>query len=153
MSRPVRVTALFAGLGVATVVVACVSAGTGQFAIPLSDVVASLLHRFGIGPGLADPFAEGTLWQVRFPRVVLALLVGGVLGVSGALMQGLFGNPLAEPAVVGVSAGAAVGASLSIVAGWVFLGAFTTPALGFAGGLLTTLAVYGLRARAAGRRW
>ncbi|MEA5364115.1 iron ABC transporter permease [Amycolatopsis sp., V23-08] len=150
MSRPVRVTALFAGLGIATVVVACVSAGVGQFGIPLSDVVASLLHRIGLGPGLADPFAEGTLWQVRFPRVVLALLVGGVLGVSGALMQGLFGNPLAEPAVVGVSAGAAVGASLSIVAGWAFLGAFTTPALGFAGGLLTTLAVYGL-SRSRGR--
>ncbi|MCR6484987.1 iron ABC transporter permease [Amycolatopsis sp. OK19-0408] len=150
MSRPVKVTALFAGLTIALVVVACVSAGTGQFAIPVADVVTSLLHHIGLGPGLADPFAEGTLWQVRFPRVVLGLLVGGVLGVAGALMQGLFGNPLAEPAVVGVSAGAAVGASLSIVAGWTFFGAFTTPALGFVGGLVTTLTVYFL-SRSGGR--
>lgn len=143
-------TALFVGLAAGTLVVSAVSAGVGQFAVPVSDVVTSVLHHLGIGPGLADPFAEGTLWQVRFPRVVLALLVGGVLGVAGALMQGVFGNPLAEPAVVGVSAGAAVGASLSIVAGLTFLGAFTTPTLGFLGGLVTTMTVY-LLARSRGK--
>ncbi|WP_328608636.1 iron ABC transporter permease [Amycolatopsis sp. NBC_00345] len=150
MSRKVRVTTLFVVLAVATVAVSLFSAGTGQFGIPIGDVAASLAHRAGLGPGITDPFAEGTLWQVRFPRVVLALLVGAVLGVSGALMQGVFGNPLAEPAVVGVSSGAAVGASLSIVSGATFLGAFTTPALGFTGGLVTTLGVYAL-ARSRGR--
>ncbi|MDT8913368.1 iron ABC transporter permease [Amycolatopsis sp. PS_44_ISF1] len=150
MSRKVRVTTLFVVLAAATVAVSLVSAGSGQFAVPLGDVAASLAHRAGLGPGLADPFAEGTLWQVRFPRVVLALLVGAVLGVSGAVMQGVFGNPLAEPAVVGVSSGAAVGASVSIVSGATFLGAFTTPALGFTGGLVTTLGVYAL-ARSRGR--
>ncbi|MFJ4104511.1 FecCD family ABC transporter permease [Amycolatopsis japonica] len=143
-------TAVFAVLIAGVVAVSLVSAGSGQYGIPLSQVLDSVLHRLGLSETRLDPFAEGALWQVRFPRVVMTLLVGGVLGVCGALMQGVFGNPLAEPAVVGVSSGAAVGASLSIVAGWTFFGAFTTPALGFAGGLVTTLLVYAL-SRSRGR--
>ncbi|GAA1948124.1 iron ABC transporter permease [Amycolatopsis minnesotensis] len=150
MTRTVKVTALFTVLAAGTVLVCLVSAGMGQYDIDLGDVAGSVLHRLGLGSPLADPFAESTLWQVRFPRVVLGLLVGGVLGVAGALMQGVFGNPLAEPAVVGVSSGAAVGASLSIVSGATFLGSFSTPALGFAGGLVTTMGVYAL-ARSRGR--
>lgn len=152
MTRAVRVTALFLGLAVGTVVVSLLSAGIGQFGMPVSQVFGSVTHKIGLDWGTAptDPFAEGTLWQVRFPRVVMALLIGGVLGVCGALMQGVFGNPLAEPAVVGVSSGAAVGACLSIVSGAAFLGVFTTPALGFVGGLITTLLVYAL-ARSRGR--
>ncbi|PWV84573.1 iron complex transport system permease protein [Prauserella marina] len=150
--RPVRVVVLFTVLVAGLVVVSVVSAAVGQFGIPVSQVVGSVLDRVGIdvlaGPG--DPFAEAALWDVRFPRVVLALLVGGVLGVCGALMQGCFGNPLAEPGVVGVSSGAAVGACLSIVFGWTFLGSFTTPALAFCTGLATTLAVYVL-ARSKGK--
>ncbi|WP_228713897.1 FecCD family ABC transporter permease [Prauserella endophytica] len=150
--RPARVAALFTVLTVGLVMVSIASAAVGQFGIPASQVVGSVLNRIGIDvlAAPADPFAEAALWDVRFPRVVLALLVGGVLGVCGALMQGCFGNPLAEPGVVGVSSGAAVGACLSIVFGWTFLGAFTTPALAFATGLVTTLAVYVL-ARSKGR--
>ncbi|WP_229908276.1 FecCD family ABC transporter permease [Amycolatopsis oliviviridis] len=143
-------TAVFAVLIAGVAGISLVSAGSGQFGIPLSQVFDSVLSRLGLTETRLDPFAEGALWQVRFPRVVMTLLVGGVLGVCGAVMQGVFGNPLAEPAVVGVSSGAAVGASLSIVAGWTFFGAFTTPALGFAGGLVTTLLVY-LLSRSRGR--
>ncbi|MGC7102917.1 FecCD family ABC transporter permease [Amycolatopsis lurida] len=145
-----RATIVFALLAAGAVVVSLFSAASGQFGIPVADVVNSVLHKVGLGSAPVDPFAEGTLWEVRFPRVVMALLVGGVLGVSGALMQGLFGNPLAEPAVVGVSSGAAVGACLSIVFGWTFFGEFTTPALAFAAGLVTTLSVY-LLSRSRGR--
>ncbi|WP_020669992.1 FecCD family ABC transporter permease [Amycolatopsis nigrescens] len=150
--RKLRAGLLFTVLIVGIVLVSLVSAGVGQFDIPVSQVFGSVLHRIGIGwgPAPVDPFAEGALWQVRFPRVVMALLVGGVLGVCGALMQGMFGNPLAEPGVVGVSSGAAVGACLSIVFGWTFFGAFTTPALAFAAGLLTTVSVY-LLSRSRGR--
>lgn len=150
MTRKIKVAAVFAVLIAGVAGVSLVSAGSGQFGIPLSQVFGSVAHRIGLGSAPLDPFAEGALWQVRFPRVVMTLLVGGVLGVCGALMQGVFGNPLAEPAVVGVSSGAAVGASLSIVAGWTFFGAFTTPALGFTGGLVTTLLVYAL-SRSRGR--
>ena len=61
------------------------------------------------------PNGDAVLWNVRFPRVVMAMLVGAALGAAGAVMQGIFGNPLAEPAVIGVSAGAAVGACTVIV--------------------------------------
>jgi hypothetical protein len=70
-------------------------------------VLASVQHRLGLGGGALDRVPESVLWNVRFPRIVLALLVGASLGCAGALMQGVFGNPLAEPGVIGVSSGAA----------------------------------------------
>lgn len=150
--RPVRVVVLFVVLVAGVLVTSLLSAGLGQFGVPVPEVLGSVLNRIGIDwlPGPPDQFAEAALWDVRFPRVVMALLVGGVLGVCGALMQGCFGNPLAEPGVIGVSAGAAVGACLAIVFGWTFFGAFTTPALAFAAGLITTMTVY-LLARTNGR--
>jgi iron complex transport system permease protein len=142
--RRVRVVALFAGLGVALVVVAVVSAGSGQLHVPPGEVVGSILHRLGVaaGPSPANPNGEAALWAIRFPRVVLAGLVGAALGSAGALMQGVFGNPLAEPGVVGVSSGAAVGACAAIVFGWTFAGQWTVALLAFVGGLLTTFVVY-----------
>ena len=77
--------------------------------------------------------ADSTLWNIRFPRVLLGVLVGAALGTSGAVMQSVFGNPLAEPGVIGVSSGAAVGACLSIVLNLQFFGIFTTPAFAFVG--------------------
>ncbi|WP_237774512.1 FecCD family ABC transporter permease [Actinosynnema sp. ALI-1.44] len=139
----IRVVVLFAALVVGVVVMALVSASVGQFPVPLREVIAS-----AFGGGAADPAAQSTLWNIRFPRVLMSLLVGAVLGVTGALMQGIFGNPLAEPGVVGVSLGAAVGACLTIVFQISFLGQFTTPAFAFTFGLATTMAVYTLsRAR------
>jgi iron complex transport system permease protein len=91
---------------------------------------------------------ENALWQVRFPRVCLAVLVGACLGGGGAVMQGVFGNPLAEPGVVGVSAGAAVGAATALVLGIGVAGGVAAAA--FAGGLVTTFTVYML-SRGGGR--
>lgn len=91
---------------------------------------------------LTDP-ASGpaeVLWQVRAPRVATALMVGAALGLAGAVMQGLLRNPLADPGVLGVSAVAALGAALAIVAGTAAMpGAVEISALigaGLAGGLL-----------------
>nr|WP_042193067.1 iron ABC transporter permease [Kibdelosporangium sp. MJ126-NF4]CEL20539.1 Heme ABC transporter, permease protein HmuU [Kibdelosporangium sp. MJ126-NF4]CTQ89450.1 Heme ABC transporter, permease protein HmuU [Kibdelosporangium sp. MJ126-NF4] len=138
-----RVVALFVTLIAGVVVMALVSASVGQFPVPLGEVVRSVF-----GGGAADPAAESTLWAIRFPRVVMSLLVGAMLGVTGALMQGIFGNPLAEPGVVGVSLGAAVGACLTIVFHISLFGQFTTPVFAFVFGLGTTMAVYVLsRAR------
>jgi len=142
-----------AGLVVALVVVCLVAASVGQFRIPLDEVLGSVLHRLGIDgvlPQPSAPRADAALWEVRFPRVVLGVLVGMALGTAGALMQGVFGNPLAEPSVIGVSAGAAVGAFLMIVLGITLLGTWTVPVAAFVGGFLTTLLVYGL-ARSGGR--
>ena len=96
------------------------------------------------------PRGDDALWLVRFPRVLLAVLVGAALGCAGALMQGVFGNPLAEPGVIGVSSGAAIGAFSVIVFGVAALGSWTVPTAAFMGALLATLIVYGL-ARSGGR--
>ena len=69
---------------------------------------------------------------------MLALLIGAALAAAGTLMQAVFGNPLAEPSVVGVSSGAALGASASIVFGWTFLGEWTVAAAAFVAGLVAT---------------
>jgi iron complex transport system permease protein len=140
------------GLALAVVVAAVAAAGTGQLRIPPAEVMGSFLHGLGldVGPMPSHPQGDAALWDVRFPRVALALLVGAALGGAGAVMQAVFGNPLAEPSVVGVSSGAAVGACVVIVLEWTFLGALTTPLVAFVAGLGTTLAVYAL-SRAGGR--
>lgn len=139
-----RAAALLTGLAVALVVLALLSAGIGQLHIPPAEVLGSVLRRVGLetGTGTTHPHTEAALWTIRFPRVAMALLVGAALATAGALMQGVFGNPLADPGVVGVSAGAAVGACAVIVLGWAFLGSWTVAATAFVAGLATTLLVY-----------
>ncbi|MFC9750681.1 FecCD family ABC transporter permease [Streptomyces niveus] len=129
---------------------ALLSAGLGAYDIPLGDVLSSVRHRMGIGGAALDRVPESVLWNVRLPRVVLALLVGASLGCAGALMQGVFGNPLAEPGVIGISAGAAVGAVASIALGLSFLGNWTVTVCAFVSGLLTVLLVYAM-SRSGGR--
>ena len=66
---------------------------------------------------VAEEVTAQALIQIRFPRVIMSALVGAALAVAGAVMQSIFGNPLAEPGVVGVSSGAALGAATGIVLG------------------------------------
>ncbi len=90
---------------------------------------------------------QSIIMEIRLPRLILALLVGAVLAILGAVMQGLFRNPLADPSLIGVSGGASVGASIVIVAAG---GAMLSPLAGlsmvalgaFIGGVITTLVVY-----------
>ncbi|MFF4268405.1 FecCD family ABC transporter permease [Streptomyces sp. NPDC001536] len=138
------------GLVVGLLVLVPVAAGVGAYPIPVGDVLGSVQHRVGLGGGELDRVAESVLWNVRFPRIVLALLVGASLGCAGALMQGVFGNPLAEPGVIGVSSGAAVGAVAAIAFGIDFLGTWTVSAFAFVAGLGTVLLVYAM-SRSGGR--
>ncbi|MFF8604964.1 FecCD family ABC transporter permease [Streptomyces sp. NPDC015346] len=135
---------------VALVLLALVSAGLGAYEIPLGDVLASLQHRLGLGGHALDRSAESVLWNIRLPRVVLALLVGASLGCAGALMQGVFGNPLAEPGVIGISSGAAVGAVGAIALGLDFFGNWTVTVCAFAAGVVTVFLVYAM-SRSGGR--
>ncbi|OCJ15011.1 iron ABC transporter [Rhizobium sp. AC44/96] len=89
------------------------------------------------------------IFDIRMPRAILGFLVGGSLAVSGAVMQGLFRNPLADPGLVGVSSGASFGAVVMIVLGGTFaapvytlMGIYALPVAAFAGGLVTTLLLY-----------
>ncbi|GAB2442461.1 FecCD family ABC transporter permease [Nocardia tengchongensis] len=147
-----RTTLIFAGALTGLVVLALISAAIGQVPTSPAEVAGAFLHRFGLdwGPMPAHPAGYVTLWEVRFPRVVLGMLVGAALATAGALLQGVFANPLAEPGVIGVSAGAAVGAGAVIVAGGAFAAAWSVAAGAFVAGLGTTLLVY-LLARSNGR--
>ncbi len=105
-------------------------------------------------PGVSDPLsgAEQTiLFSIRIPRIVIAGLVGAALSCAGIVFQGLLRNPLADPYVLGVSGGAAVGAIVAIVIG---LGGlpFGITGLAFAGGLLSILLVWGLSGMTGDRR-
>jgi iron complex transport system permease protein len=102
-----------------------------------------------VGPTPAG-MGDSVLWDIRFPRVALAALVGAALGCAGASMQGTFSNPLAEPGIVGVSSGAALGAVGAIVLGLTGLGAWSTTVAAFVGGVVTLALVY-VAARSDGR--
>lgn len=147
--RATALVLLLAGLLVGGIVA---SAVTGQLAVAPTEVLGSLLRAMGIDNAWAptDPIVESTLWVVRFPRIVMGLMVGASLAVAGAVMQAIFGNPLAEPGVVGVSSGAALGASIAITIGASVLGGPGVAVFAFIGGLVATLLVYAV-ARAGGR--
>lgn len=124
----------------------------GQLPITPSELVGAILQAVGIPNDLAptDPLIVDALWRIRFSRIVMSILVGGLLAVAGVIMQAIFGNPLAEPGVVGVSSGAAVGAAAAIAFGVNVLGGWSVAAAAFVGGFLATVVVY-LTARAGGR--
>jgi iron complex transport system permease protein len=124
--------------------VAIVAGGAiGAYAITPAEVLGSLAHRIGLSLGpLPQGMGEAVLWEIRFPRVALAVLVGASLACAGAAMQGSFSNPLAEPGVVGVSSGAMLGAVAQIVLGFSFAGIWTITVMAFLGGLVTVMAVY-----------
>ncbi|CAM5194767.1 iron ABC transporter permease [Oligella ureolytica] len=109
----------------------------GSVKIPLSDLPRLLFSSDLSGQDLIH---QRLLIQIRFPRVLLACLAGGVLAVAGAALQALFRNPLAEPGLIGVSAGASLGAVLSIV---LLGGGFWGIApMAFAGSLGATILAY-----------
>lgn len=98
-----------------------------------------------------DPATVTIVRGLRLPRALEAALVGSALAVSGATFQALLRNPLAEPYVLGVSSGAAVGAVISVVTGWSLLFVWSLPVLAFAGAVLSMLLVFRI-AYSAGRR-
>lgn len=128
--------------------------GSGAMGIS-ARAVATALADGVLGRPLTGDAA--VVWLLRLPRVLLALLVGAALGGGGAAMQGVFRNPLADPGLIGVSAGAALGAVGMIVLGSAVAAVlpWATGALGvalaaFAGGLLATWLVYRMGARHGG---
>ncbi|MEZ4494035.1 MAG: iron ABC transporter permease [Dehalococcoidia bacterium] len=134
---------LLGALLVALLLACIVAAGVGAYSVSPAEVVGTFFHRLGVGVGpTPGGLGEDVLWEIRFPRIVLALLVGASLGCAGATMQGSFSNPLAEPGVIGVSAGAATGAVAQIVLGVTFGGTWSVVMAAFAGGFVTVFTVY-----------
>lgn len=96
--------------------------------------------------GIDAELARLILWELRLPRLVLALLVGAALGLAGAVLQGLTRNPLAEPGLLGVSSGASLGAVIAIYSGLGTAFALSVPLFGLAGALCGTLLTLALGA-------
>lgn len=120
--------------------------GLGSVGIPPGEVLRIL----AAGPEATGPNAD-IVWRLRGPRVLMGTVVGAALATGGATLQGLFRNPLADPYLLGVSAGAAVGAALAMIGGAArWAGMAAVPAFAFAGGLLTVWGVWQL-SRAGGR--
>ena len=118
MSTLVKPRTLFIGLTLLCVLAIWLSLALGPVSLPLLDTLRAALRLMGVPIGASGlEQAELILGQIRLPRTLLGLAVGGVLALSGVAMQGLFRNPLADPGLVGVSSGAALGAAFAIVGG------------------------------------
>ena len=116
--------------------------------IVLGFCVSLLAGRVWLSPayllGPHDNLAGLIIYDVRLPRTVLALIVGAVLGLSGAVLQGFTRNPLAEPALLGVSSGAALGAVIAIYFGWAATSPVIGPVMGMVGALFACALTFGL---------
>jgi iron complex transport system permease protein len=150
------VRARFAILGLAVMLAATMAFSLASGASDASAL--SVIRDFLLPSGsAADPLSirdSIIIYDIRLPRVIMGVLIGAALAVSGAVMQGLFRNPLADPGLVGVSAGSSLGAVSVIVLGGTALssltamfGQFTLPLAAFAGGLATTLLLYRISTR------
>ena len=124
------------------------AAGQGAYSLPLSELPGVLWGAVTT----AAPHSSGAelvFFNIRLPRLVLGLAAGAGLGMAGALMQGLFRNPLADPGLIGVSSGAALAAGFTIVMGNLWfpdvprsLGSSTLVLMAFGGGLAVTVLIY-----------
>ncbi|WP_353886204.1 iron ABC transporter permease [uncultured Marinobacter sp.] len=121
-------------LALASLVAMMLSVGVGSVSVAPGDVVAVIL-------GEGSNLQQTLVLELRLPRTLSAFATGGLLAVAGALMQVLLRNPLADPYVLGLSGGAAVGALFAMLAG---LGGLMISGSAFAGALLATLMVFGL---------
>lgn len=151
MTRIVTARPLFLFLGILLLLVVWLSLALGPVSLPLGDTLRALAHMLGL-PVSVDGLGQAELivGQIRLPRTLLGIATGGVLALAGVAMQGLFRNPLADPGLIGVSSGAALGAAIAIVFGASIGGLpevfapYLLSACAFVGGLLVTALVYRL---------
>ena len=141
-----RLAASSAGLLIILGLVIVVSAAQGPASVSLYSAAGVMLSRVGLP---APPFTETEqriVEQIRLPRIVTGALVGLALGVAGAVLQGLFRNPLADPGILGVSGGGALGAVVAIASGFSVVHQFALPASALLGATAAAFAVYAIAA-------
>ena len=133
LALPLAVTALVA--------LSLVSLGVGDMHLSLAEIGTGLLD--------CDSLAGTILWQIRLPRLLVAVLVGAALSASGLVMQAYFRNSLASPGLLGVSSGGAAGAVTAIAAGWTGASLLVLPAAAIIGAMVATAAVLSLARKGA----
>lgn len=112
----------------------------GSAGIPLKNFLPLIFKGYG-------STEYSILFDIRLPRIILGLSIGGALSLAGVILQGLFRNPLVEPYTLGISGGAALGVCINVVLGLHKIGALTLPLSGFLGSLLIISIVYFLSIR------
>jgi iron complex transport system permease protein len=128
----------------------CAGTALGSSSIGLTETLGVILEKIFHLPVMGGGSKNAVIvWNLRFPRALLAFMTGGALSVSGAVFQSVLKNQLASPYILGVSSGASLGAGLVILTGFSLplLGGFTLPAAGFVFGLGTVFFVLAFAAR------
>ena len=111
------------------------------FALSIGSAQLESPWRYIFSPSLQGP-AHDVIWQIRFPRVLAALLIGAALGVAGALSQSATNNPLADPSIIGTSAGASLGATIAVLLNIADIATLPTTIAALIGALLATLLTF-----------
>jgi ABC-type Fe3+-siderophore transport system permease subunit len=143
--RPARARRAVRGLLLALPVVLLAAASAGSVPLSPVGVLSSMLRACGLAVGTPlPPTSETILWVVRLPRVLLAAVVGGGLAMVGATLQSVFRNPLADSGLLGVGAGAALGAVAAVRLGWAGSTFLALPVAAFVGAMAAVLALYAL---------
>ncbi|WP_233268795.1 FecCD family ABC transporter permease [Mucilaginibacter lacusdianchii] len=145
-----RFSLILVALALVLVIAIIISACLGAVHIRFGEFMSIMAYRLGIDKQIHyQPQQEAVLFALRFPRVMLGILIGAALGVSGAAMQGLFRNPLAEPGLIGISSGASLFAVMMIVLEAAafkqlesYLGYYALAVAAFAGACVTAFIVY-----------
>lgn len=123
-----------------------IAISVGAVPVPTATVWSIVLNK--LSPGLIEQTwsqgREAIVWEIRFPRALLAVLVGAGLAIVGASLQAVTRNPLADPHLLGISSGGAFGAILALLHTGLFLGLLTVPLMAFVGALMATAIVLGV---------
>ena len=141
---------IFLGMAVSLVTVAVAAVMYGSMPISLQTILGLAQEAVGLESTIEVPSGERyIIVHLRIPRALFAMLIGASISVAGAMMQGLFRNPLADPGLLGVSSGAALGAASVIVLGFSlpWVPALTLPIAAFVGGVIATIVVMQLSIR------
>ena len=139
-----RLAAASAVLGVLLLAAALASLSMGPVSIPVSHVASIILEPINLDFATYMRTEELVIEQLRLPRIIVGALVGMALGVAGATMQGLFRNPMADPGIIGVSAGGALGAVVAIALGISGMFYQALSLFAFLGAMTAAFLVYGI---------
>ena len=123
-----------------------VAVSVGAVPVSITTVLGVIIYK--LSPDLIERTwtigREAIIWNIRFPRALLAMMVGAGLALVGASLQAVTRNPLADPHLLGISSGGAFGAILALLHTGLFLGLLTVPLLAFLGALLAAVLVLGI---------
>lgn len=125
-------------MSILLIIMCIISISWGQVQVPIADTISIVLKHVGINDNMTgiEQAQEAVIWHIRLPRMLIGVLTGTALGVSGAVMQGIFSNPLADPGIIGVSGGASFGAVLAVGLGLSVQSLYYMPLFALGGALL-----------------